>query len=344
METWIAKRIRSVSFRRVFVWTLVLIIGVLLATSDRRYVANFMGGPYALTRSDLDSIRDVEMTPRYYARVSGDKVLDTGLRQYRVHTQNGVETSREESGAYRAIMMGNRFLVVRTADAESPVAVGKLIPVSDELDRQLFDSKEMQSLRSNFYSFYLDTDSFRRPGYVVIAVGIVFLLLFVWQVLPAWRAWRNPEHHPLAKRIATWGDPVGVAVAAEQEWEHALLRPGGGWRFGKQYLIKSSFFSVQVLRFRDVLWSYKKITKRSVNFIPVGKSYEAIVHCHGGTATISGNEKRVHEILGFVQQQAPWSILGWSQQLADTFNKRVGDFAGSVEQRRQQWEQQGGKV
>lgn len=344
METWIAKRIRSVSFRRVFVWTLALVGGVLLATSDRRYVANFIRGPYPLTQADLDSIRDVEQTPRYYARVAGEKVLDTGLRQYTVHSQNGVETSREESGAYRAIVMGNHLLVVRTAGAESPVAEGKLVPVSDELDRELFGTGEMQSLRSSFYSFYLDTDSFRRPGYVVIAVGTVFLLLFLWQVVPAWRAWRDPERHPLAKRIASWGDPLGVAVAAEQEWEHPLLQPGGGWRFGKQYIVKSSFFTFNVLRFRDVLWSYKKITKRSVNFIPVGKSYEAIVNCYGGTARIPGKEKRVHEILGFIQQQAPWSIVGWSQQLADTFHKHVNDFAQSVEQRRTQWEQQGGKV
>lgn len=344
METWIAKRIRSVSFRRVFVWTLVLLGGVLLATSDRRYITNFLGGPYNLTPADLDSIRDVEVTPRYYVHVAGDKVLDTGLRQYTVHTENGVETSRKLSGAYHAIMIGHRFLVVRTAGGESPVAEGKLVPVSDELERQLFDTKEMQSLRNNFYSFYMETDSFRQPGYIVIAIGIVFLLIFAWQAVPAWRAWREPQRHPLAKRIATWGDPMGIAVAAEQEWEHPLLRPGGGWRFGKQYLIKSSFFSFHVLRFRDVLWSYKKITKRSVNFIPVGKSYEAIVNCYGGTATIPGNEKRVHEILGFVQQQAPWSILGWSQQLADTFRKHVNDFAQGVEQRRKQWEQQGGKV
>src|SRR6266542_3348770 len=218
MESWIAKRIRAASFRRCFAWTLVLVIGVLAMMSDQRYIANFVRGPYALTQADLDSIRGVSLTPRYYAHVAGEKVLDTGLRQYRVHTQNGVETSREESGAYRALVFGRRFLVVRTAGAESQVAEGKLVPWPAELESQLFDSKEMRSLRSSFYPFYLDGDSFRRPGYVVIAVGIVFLLLFVWRAVPAFRAWRNPEGHPLARRIAKWGgDPMGVAVEAERE-------------------------------------------------------------------------------------------------------------------------------
>src|SRR5206468_2968555 len=178
--------------------------------------------------------------------------------QYGVHTQDGVETSREESGAYRALVFGRRFLVVRTAGAASPVAEGKLVPWPAELESQLFDSKEMRSLRSSFYPFYLDGESFRRPGYVVIAVGIVFLLLFL-----------------------------------------------------------------------DVLWAYKKITKHSVNFIPTGKTYEAIIQCYGGNATIPGKEKNVHELLEYVQQRAPWAIYGYSDDLSATFTKRQQDFANS---------------
>src|SRR5213594_2042308 len=151
MDGWIAKWIRTTSRRRVIAWSLVLIVGTLAATSDRRYIANFIGGPYPLARADLDSINDVSATPRYYARVAGERVIDTGIRQYTVHTQSGVETSREESGAYVALVIGNRYLVVRTAGDESPVAEGKLAPWPSELDAQLFDSKEMRSLHSRFY-------------------------------------------------------------------------------------------------------------------------------------------------------------------------------------------------
>ena len=336
MENWIAKRIRAVSLRRVVAWTVVLVIGVLAATSDHRYIANFVGGPYALARTDLDSIRDITLTPRYYARVNGEKLIDTGIRQYTVHTQNGVETSRTESGAYQALVIGNRFLVVRTVGSSSPVAEGKLAPWPPELEAQLFDSKEMQSLRSNFYNFYMDSDSFRRPGYIVLVIGLLFLLVFVWQVMPAWRAMRDPERHPLAARIAAWGNPMGVAVEAEREFDNPLLKGGGGWRFGNKFLIRSKFFSFDVLRFEDVLWGYKKITKHSVNFIPTGKTYEAIVHCHGGSATIPGKEKKVHELLGFIQKRAPWAIFGYSDELSKAFHKNQQEFAQAVEQRRAQ--------
>src|SRR5262249_5380846 len=254
------------------------ILGVVVATSDRRYIANFVGGPYTLAQTDLDSIRDVTATPHYYARVRGARVIDTGIRQYTVHTQNGVETSREESGAYNALAIGDHYLVVLTGtDDASPQAEGKLVPWPEDLENQMFDTKEMRSIRSSFYPFYLDSDSFRRPGYVVIVIGFLFLALFLWQALPAWRAWRDPERHPLWKRIASWGDPTGIALEAEHEYHHSLLRAKRGWRLGNKYLVRSTFFTFNLLRFRDVLWAYKKVTQHRRYFIPVGKTYEAIV-------------------------------------------------------------------
>src|SRR6266550_5823776 len=110
MESWITKRIRAIALRRVAVWTLVLVGGLLLATSDRRYLVNFLRGPYPMVQADLDSIAAAELTPRYFARVKGERAIDTGIRQYTVHTQNGVETSREASGAYNALAIGDHYL------------------------------------------------------------------------------------------------------------------------------------------------------------------------------------------------------------------------------------------
>src|SRR5204862_4607363 len=113
MDGWISKRIRIVSRRRVIAWSLALIVGVLAATSDHRYLANFVGGPYALTQADLDSIRDVTAAPRYYARVTGNRGLDTGLRQYTLHTQHGAASSRGEATSCTAPAIGTQFLEVR---------------------------------------------------------------------------------------------------------------------------------------------------------------------------------------------------------------------------------------
>jgi hypothetical protein len=343
MDGWIARRIRATSLRRVVVWTLALVGFVVVATSDRRYIANFLSGPYPLAQADLDSIRDVTSTPRYSARVTAERVIDTGIRQYTVHKQRRGDEPRRVGGVQR--VRPRQSLPRRETGADEPsVAEGKLVPWTSDLEAQLFDTKDMLSLRSKFYPVYLDSESFRRPGFVVIGVGIVLLLLFVWQAIPAWRTWRNPERHPLWTRVAQWGDPLGIALEAEHEYENSLMRGKVGWRVGNKFLVRSTFFTFNVLRFYDVPWGYKKITRHSVNVIPTGKTYEAIVACYGGTATIPGKEQKVNELLTFVQQRAPWAIYGYSDQLAATFNTHRKDVAGSVEQRRKEWVQKAGSV
>src|SRR5258706_18874 len=112
------------------------------ARSIAGYIATSRGGPSAPARANHDWTRDATLTPPYYARVTGDRVIDTGIRQYTIHTQSGIETSREESGAYNALAIGKHFLVVRTAGDESATAEGKLAPWPDGLENQLFDSRE----------------------------------------------------------------------------------------------------------------------------------------------------------------------------------------------------------
>jgi hypothetical protein len=133
--------------------------------------------------------------------------------------------------------------------------------------------------------------------------------------------------------MAPWGDPLGVAVLAEREAENPRFK-AGGWALGDTYLVQSTTFTFDVLRVRDLLWAYKKITKHSVNFIPTGRSYEAILTCYGGRAVVKAKEKVVDAILTFAHQRAPWAVIGYSDELAGLFNKQQAEFVAAVEQRR----------
>jgi len=343
METWLLKKIRAASWRRVIAWGVCLVAGLLLVTSDRRYIDNFLHGPYTLGRAQLDAIADVTTTPHYFARVSGTRVIDTGLREYSVSSSAGVEKSRTESGAYYALVIGDKFLIFkRGAGADvSSVVEGRLMPWPAELEGEMFDSKEMRDLRPRFYSFYIQNGSFRIVGIWMIVGTLVFALLLAWKGLPAWRHARDPADHPLLTRAQAWGDPLAVAVEAEREFEGPRFK-SGGWRVGDKYLVQSTFFTFDVLRLEDLLWAYKKITKHSVNFIPTGKSYEAILACYGGIAVIKAKEKVVEALLAFAHQRAPWAVLGYSADIQNFFNSKRQEFAGAVEQRRREWQEKGG--
>ena len=339
MDTWIHSMARTVSSRRVAAWSAALAIIALLAFARLRYLENFLRGPYDLGPADLDGIRDVSTTPRYFVRVSGSKAMNTGIQQITIRKRSGVETGRSVAASYYVLAVGDRLLVCRSQSGSHTTFEGELAPIPMDLDRRIFDSAEMRAHRPRFYPFYVNDESFRLPGYWAIGGGLVFGLLLLAYGVPAWKRWRDPSSHEVVRRAAGWGDPIGTAVTAERESRTPRFKGGNGWAVTDQFLIQRRFFSFDLLRLQDLLWAYKKVTKHSVNFIPTGKTYDACLMCYGGAATVQGKENTVDEILGFATQRAPWAIFGFSKELQEHFVKNTRAFCDTVEARKREWAQ-----
>jgi hypothetical protein len=339
MNTWVVQMVKARYTRRVIAWAFALGCVVLLGVGQHRYTNNFLMGPFELGPPDLDLITDVSATPRYFVRVTGSKALDTGLQQITIHKRAGVETSRSVSGAYYALVVGDRLLVAKSSAGPRTTMEGELRAMPLDLDRKLFNSPAMQALRSRFYPFYLDDDSFRFPGYWAIAGLLVLGFLLIKFGGPAWRYMQDPSSHPVVKRVASWGDPVGVAVEARRE-AGSPHHKGGGWLVTDKYLVRSTFFTFDLLRLSDLLWAFKRVTKHSVNFIPTGKTYEAVLMCYGGHASVKAREKNVDAVLAFAAERAPWAAFGFSKELETLFNKKNPDFCAAVEQRKRDQAQQ----
>lgn len=107
-------------------------------------------------------------------------------------------------------------------------------------------------------------------GYLAIAAAVVFAFL-VRYGLPAAKHLQDLSSHPVVRRVASWGDPIGVAAEVERE-ARATQYKSAGWLVTNNYLIRSSFFTFDVLRFWDLVWAYKRVTTEWVNFIPMGRS------------------------------------------------------------------------
>lgn len=340
MDTWIHGMVRARCRRRVVAWGLATGCLLLITFSQKRYISNFVMGPFELGPSELDSIRDVAQAPRYFARVTGSKAIETGIQQITIRKRGGVETGRSVSAAYYALVVGDRLLLAKTSGGPPKTVEGELAPVPADLDRQLFDTADMQAIRKRFYPFYVDGESFRYPGYWAIAGVLVFGFLFFKKAVPAWRHLQDPATHRVLERVAAWGDPIGVAVEAEREHRAPRYKGGEGWVVTDNYLLRSTFFTFDVLRLADLLWAYKKVTKHSVNFIPTGKTYEAVLACYGGSATVKGAEKTVDQVLGFAAQRTPWAIFGFTKELETLFARKTQDFGMAVEKRKREWAEQ----
>ena len=335
MDTWVHQMVRSRSRRRVAAWGLVLACAVAFAVSHHRYLTNFLLGPFTVGQADLDAINDVDAAPRYFVKVTGSRAIETGIDHVTTRKRGGVETSRSVSASYYILVVGDRLLVVKSSEGKPLTAEGELTPMPAGLQRHLFDSPRMEAVRPRFYPYYVDNASFRLPGYIALGGLVVLAVLLFAYARPAWRYRQDVSSHPVVKRVAAWGDPLGIALEARREAESPKYK-GGGWLVTDKYLIQSTFFTFDILRLADLLWAYKKVTKHSVNFIPTGKSYAALLACYGGAAEIKGREKKVDEILVFAAARAPWAIFGFSDELSKLFSQKTQEFCAAVEQRKRE--------
>ena len=332
--------IRARCRRRVTAWGLVLACALLFALAQHRYIRNFVAGPFDLGQADLDAISDVATAPRYFVSVTGARAIDTGIQEITTRKRAGVETSRSVSARYYVLVLGDRLLVVKGSEGTPTTAEGALTAMPASLQRQLFDTPRMEAIRARFYPYYLDGASFRLPGYFAIAAALVLLVLVVKYAWPAWRHLQEISSHPLVKRVASWGDPVGTALEARRE-AGSPRHQGGGWLVTDKYLIQSTLFTFDLLRLSDLLWAYKRVTKHRIYFIiPTGKTYAAVLACYGGSAEVKGPETKVDSILAFAAERAPWAVFGYSDELNKLFQEKTPDFCSAVEQRKRE----GGKT
>jgi hypothetical protein len=335
VDTWVHQMIRARSRRRVAAWGLVLACVVVFVVAQHRYIDNFLRGPFAVGQAELDAISDVSIASRYFVTVTGSKAIETGVQQVTTKKRAGVETSRSVSAEYYVLVVGDRLLVVKSSDGRKLTAEGELSPMPADLQRHLFDSPQMQEIRARFYPYYVDNASFRLPGYIAIGALVILAVLVVKFALPAWRYRHDVSAHPVVQRVASWGDPLGTALEVRREAGSPRYK-GGGWYATEKYLVQWTVFSFDVLRLADLLWAYKKVTKHSVNFIPTGKTYAALLACYGGMAEIKGREKNVDAILAFAAERAPWAIFGFSDELSKLFRQKPQEFCAAVEQRKRE--------
>jgi hypothetical protein len=318
--------------------TTLLAAGLLLTAAHARYWRNFVGGPYPLSAAELDAISDAASAPRYFARVEGGEAMETGIEQYEVRSRHGRETGRTLQARYYALAVGDRLLIVKSKEAPGTVVEGALRRIEGELETHLFSTADMRAARHLVRPYYLDTASFRSAGYWGIGVGGILFAAFAGWARHAWKRLEAPAEHPLVARVSGWGDsPAAVAAEIEQE----VARPWrkvGPFAITDRYVVKSRFYELDAVRLCDLLWAYKKVVKKSVNFVPVGKDYVAVLACAGGTMEIQTKDGDVDEILQHAAARAPWAIFGYTKELEDAFRKDAAGFADAVAQRHSQYD------
>src|SRR5437870_3174601 len=135
MDTWVHQRIRTICGRRVVAWCLVAGGALLFALGQHRYISNFIRGPFDFGQAELDTIEDVSAAPRYFVRVTGSRLIDTGIQRITTKKRAGVE-SRSVSATYYALVVGDRLFIVKRSEGAATMAQGDLIGTAVEARRE----------------------------------------------------------------------------------------------------------------------------------------------------------------------------------------------------------------
>jgi hypothetical protein len=334
METFVHRMSRNCYRRHMVMWAALSALGLFLVVGNLRYIENFVNGPFPMSGADLQQITDTGISSKYYVRVTGSQVIETGLQEITTKKKHGREVSRQVSANYVALQVGDRFLLVKTASTPSLTVEGELAPMPAGLRQNLFGSPETEALEAQFHPFYLDTASFRFEGYVALGAGVVFLGLLVFYGGRAWKRLQRVETVPVVRRVASWGDPVAISAEIAREYVDPVFRDFST-RITDHYVVVNQLLYFDVFRLQDLLWVYKRVTKKSFNFIPVGKSYEAVLNWRYHDATVKGNERDVENMLQEVSRRVPWAMVGYSEELEQHYTRTPDAFRQAVETRKQ---------
>lgn len=319
MEPWIVAMCRRACRRQVAGWLVALVLLVAIAAAKGRYLWNFFAGPFAMDGAALSTIGDPAKAPRYFVRVSPSQVIDVGLPEY--------------DGHYWAAQVGNHLLLVRAKAKPASAVTGELKALPKYLSDDISTSGPGgPAMRRMLYPMYLDTQGFRKSGYILLSVAAVFLGLIYLFVRPPLRYANNIMQHPVLRRVAKWGDVASISLKVERALKDEVRFSNMGATLTDDYVVTQTYFRFNVLRMQDLVWAYKKVTKKRVNYMPAGTAFDAILNFRDGFVSVRGSEAFVDQVLTWAKRRAPAAVLGYSAERERMFQlQAAADRRAGVE-------------
>lgn len=318
---------------------LLALLGALYA--DRQYYANFILGCKAISAAELGSLTSPSQPFRNFVTVHGTKSASTGYADVIEHIEksSGRVVSTETKDEYMLLLVGSRALLVKASNSAPAFEFsGQLVPTTSAVQRDLLAPMATSDpeLAKMILPFTLNATDYRTQGYWALGLGVPLFLLGCWNCSKALKRGAEPQLAPVWQQVSVYGNAEHLSgqIGSELEAPHTRYK---GLHLTQSWLMKKSLFSTWVSPVDDIVWGYKKTTKHSVNFIPTGKSYAAIlVGRHRQHIEVNMPQKSVHALLEDLARRVPWAVYGFDTSLDQAWKKDPGGFVAAVDARRQQ--------
>jgi len=341
MVNWLEGEVKRAN-RNLFLangFVLLCLLGMLYA--DWQYYANFALGCRRIDAAELSSLASPTQHFRNFVTVHGSKSAASGYQDIvqNVEQSSGRVTSTETKDEYILLKVGERIILVKAPTSSQALEFsGELVPTTDAVKTDLIApiANSTPDIAAMILPFTLDATDYRTQGYWALGIGVPLFLLCCWNMSKAFKRSAEPQLAPVWKHVSVYGNAEQLSSQIGSE----LLAPHDnykGLRLTQSWLIRKRLFSTWVSPLNDIVWAYKKVTKRSVNFIPTGKSYAAIiVGRHRQRVEHNLRQKNVDALLSQLATRVPWAVYGFNGDLDNLWKKDPASFIAAVDSRREQ--------
>ena len=341
MVNWLESEVKRAN-RNLFLvnaFVLLCLLGFLYA--DWQYYANFALGCKPIDTAELSSLASPAQRFRNFVTVRGSKSVSSGYQDIvqQVEQSSGNVVSTETKDEYILLKVGQRIILVKAPNGSQALEFsGELVPTTDAVKRDLIapiagSSPEMAAM---ILPFTLDATDYRTQGYWALGIGVPLFLLCCWNFSKALKRSAEPQLAPVWKQVSVYGNAEQLSSQIGSE----LLAPHDsykGLRMTQSWLIRKRLFSTWVSPLNDVVWAYKKVTRHSVNLIPTGKSYAAVIAGrHRQRLEHQLKQKNVDALLLQLAGRVPWAVYGFNADLDNLWKKDPASFIAGVDARREQ--------
>ncbi len=286
----------------------------------------FLGG----VQTDAAALANVDpVLSRNLLEVNTKLVLPTGYRI--VERSHGSETVKYE---FLLMKAGNRMVIVKVEPGQTgPHFTGVLDPMEMDLSNALRRDIKSQQVRDALLPVMLNSTDYQGEVWVCLLLALPVGLLTIWNLKKWMQRAADPGESPIVKQLEHRG-----GVMACQQIDSEMAQSNG--KVGRAILTRSwimvpGTFGVRIMNIDDVVWVYKKVTRHRVNFVPVGKTYTAILcSSTGKSINVLDREQKVNDLLASVAAKAPWAIAGYTSEAQTLWLKNRDALVQSVNQRR----------
>src|SRR5215472_112643 len=324
--------------RSLFIVNALLVLGVagcIVVTA--RYLTNFVQGPVPMLPSQVTWVENPNSLARYFVSVTGDKIVDSGIRHVERHVNETTNEVLSETvdADFLILVVDQRLLIVKAPHgAKGMQFQGALVDLPAEVRSKVVGKVNDPELVRSFLPVMLDARNFRAQGYWTIAICVPILGLAGWNLRKYYARVRNPNTHPIIVTLGRFGSVPRLAMEIEGELRGQTEALGTA-RVTPSWIFISHTFGLLICRIPEIVWAYAKVTRHCKYFIPTGASYAAIIFGRDGRPIqVDGSHMETNRLLEIVASRAPWALMGFSEESSKLVHSNWPGFVAEIDARR----------